>query len=74
MSVADNGCGMSAAVRERIFEPFFSTKPAGTGLGMAIARRIIERHKGSIDIESEEGLGTTVTLILPQASTSPGKP
>ena len=74
LSVADNGCGMSAAVRERIFEPFFSTKPAGTGLGMAIARRIIERHKGSIDIESEEGLGTTVTLILPQASTSPGKP
>ena len=74
LEVADNGCGMPAAARERIFEPFFSTKPAGTGLGMAIARRIIERHKGSIDIESEEGLGTTVTLILPQASTSPGKP
>ena len=65
LSVADNGEGMSLAVRDRLFEPFFSTKPAGTGLGMAIARRIVERHKGSIEIESEEGRGTTVTLILP---------
>ena len=74
LSVADNGCGMPAAARERIFEPFFSTKPAGTGLGMAIARRIIERHKGSIEIESEEGLGTTVTLILPPAPSTPETP
>ena len=65
LSVADNGEGMSPTVRDRMFEPFFSTKSAGTGLGMAIARRIVERHKGSIEIESEEGRGTTVTLILP---------
>ena len=70
LSVTDNGSGMPPAVRERIFEPFFSTKPTGTGLGMAIARRIIERHKGSIEIESEEGRGTTVTLILPPAPTN----
>ena len=68
LSVADNGSGMSPAERERIFEPFFSTKPTGTGLGMAIARRIIERHKGSIEIETETGRGTTVTLILPPAA------
>ena len=65
LRVSDNGCGIPLAIRERIFDPFFSTKPTGTGLGMAIARRIIERHHGSIEIESEEGQGSSVTLILP---------
>ena len=74
LSIADNGCGMSAAVRERVFEPFFSTKTAGTGLGMAIARRIIERHHGSIEIESEPGCGSTVTLILPFVPKNHGSP
>jgi two-component system sensor histidine kinase AtoS len=63
--VADSGCGIPANVRERIFDPFFSTKPSGTGLGMAIARRIIESHYGSIEIESSEGQGSSVTLRLP---------
>ncbi len=66
ISVTDNGCGIPDALRERIFDPFFSTKPTGTGLGMAIARRIIERHHGTIEIESAEGQGTSVTLILPE--------
>ena len=65
LCVSDNGCGIPAAVRERIFDPFFSTKPTGTGLGMAIARRIIESHYGSIEIDSNEGQGTSVSLILP---------
>lgn len=65
LCVSDNGCGIPAAVRERIFDPFFSTKPTGTGLGMAIARRIIESHHGSIEIDSNEGQGTLVSLILP---------
>lgn len=64
LRVSDTGCGIPAAVRERIFDPFFSTKPSGTGLGMAIARRIIENHHGKIEIESVEGLGSSVTLIL----------
>jgi two-component system sensor histidine kinase AtoS len=64
LCVSDNGCGISTTVRDRIFDPFFSTKPTGTGLGMAIARRIIESHHGRIEIESVEGQGTSVTLVL----------
>jgi two-component system sensor histidine kinase AtoS len=62
VTIADSGCGIPESIRERIFDPFFSTKPTGTGLGMAIARRIIESHYGTIEIDSEEGRGTTVTL------------
>ena len=65
VSVADTGCGIAAAVRERIFDPFFSTKATGTGLGMAIARRIVDGHHGTIEIDSEEGCGTTVTIHFP---------
>jgi two-component system sensor histidine kinase AtoS len=63
--VSDTGCGIPEAVRERIFDPFFSTKPTGTGLGMAIARRIIEDHHGRIQVDSTEGAGSSITLILP---------
>ena len=65
VDVSDSGCGIPANVRDRIFDPFFSTKPSGTGLGMAIARRIIESHRGTIEIESAEGQGSSITLILP---------
>ena len=65
LRVSDNGCGIPLAIRERIFDPFFSTKPSGTGLGMAIARRIVESHQGSIEIDSVEGQGCSVTLVLP---------
>ncbi|MEI7429674.1 MAG: ATP-binding protein, partial [Betaproteobacteria bacterium] len=64
VGVGDNGCGIPDSVRERIFDPFFSTKPSGTGLGMAIARRIIESHHGTIEIKSTEGQGSFVTLNL----------
>ena len=63
--VADDGCGIPDAVRNRIFDPFYSTKPTGTGLGMAIARRIIEDHHGRIEVDSTEGEGSAFTLILP---------
>lgn len=65
LSIADNGCGIPENIRERIFDPFFSTKPTGTGLGMAIARRIVDSHQGTIEIDSSEGSGTTVTLLFP---------
>jgi two-component system, NtrC family, sensor histidine kinase AtoS len=65
LSVADSGCGIPEALQKRIFDPFFSTKPSGTGLGMAIARRIVEDHDGTIEIDSIEGQGCSVTLILP---------
>ena len=64
LCVRDDGCGIPAAVRERIFDPFFSTKPTGTGLGMAIARRIVESHHGMIEIASTEGQGSSFTLNL----------
>ncbi|MBN2842199.1 MAG: PAS domain S-box protein, partial [Sedimentisphaerales bacterium] len=66
--VIDEGCGMPPEVKERIFEPLFTTKPAGEGigLGMDIVRMIVvERHNGRIDIESEPGKGTTVSVWLP---------
>jgi len=63
---ADTGSGMSADVREKVFEPFFSTKGAqGTGLGLSVSYSIIERHGGLISVDSEPGRGTTFTIELP---------
>jgi signal transduction histidine kinase len=61
----DNGQGMSPAVRARVFEPLFSTRREGTGLGLPISRRLATAHGGSIEIESEEEKGTVVTVHLP---------
>jgi signal transduction histidine kinase len=65
MRVADNGKGMTDTTRERIFEPFFSTKGVGnSGLGLSISRHIIERHGGKLWVESEVGKGTTFIVEL----------
>jgi len=68
--VRDTGCGMSAETLARAFTPFFTTKPAGmgTGLGLSVTRTIIEGTGGTIAIESEIGVGTTVRLRLPLAA------
>jgi PAS domain S-box-containing protein len=72
VTVADTGVGMPPRVRSRIFDPFYTTKGAkGSGLGLSIAYTIVARHKGQITVESEEGHGTTFTLRLPAAPTSP---
>jgi signal transduction histidine kinase len=63
--VSDNGPGIPEAVRESLFEPFFSTKEGGTGLGLSIAARIIEDHGGRLTVDSQEGKGATFTIILP---------
>lgn len=65
ISVRDSGSGMSQAEVRRVFEPFFTTKKGGTGLGLATVYRIVETHGGRMVVDSEEGVGTTVTLFLP---------
>jgi signal transduction histidine kinase len=67
--VADNGCGMDEEELARCMDPFFTTKDVGegTGLGLSVAHSIVTHHGGRIDIESERGRGTTVTLTLPLA-------
>jgi two-component system, NtrC family, sensor kinase len=63
----DSGRGMTAEVRDRIFEPFFSTKEGGTGLGLAVSKQILQAHGGSISCESSPGSGTTFVVRLPRA-------
>jgi signal transduction histidine kinase len=67
IAVADTGRGMLPEERGRVFEPFFSRKPGGTGLGLTIARRIVVAHGGRIDLESTPGKGTRFTIALPIA-------
>jgi CheY-like chemotaxis protein len=67
LAVTDTGCGMDEATRSRVFEPFFSSKSTGRGLGMAAVLGIVRGHKGAIRIASEVGKGTTVTVLLPAA-------
>ena len=75
IEIQDSGVGMSPAVVDRIFNPFFSTKDGGTGLGLALAHKIVDDHEGSLDVRSTPGAGTTFRLVLPlmpQATTEPG--
>ncbi len=70
LEVSDQGCGMDPETAERMFEPFFTTKSQGTGLGMAIVQRIVERAGGYIRVESHPGKGTSVRVHLPRVSVS----
>jgi len=65
VSFVDTGSGMSAGNLSRVFEPYFTTKPSGTGLGLLIVRRIVREHGGELSIESNEGEGLTLTIRLP---------
>jgi signal transduction histidine kinase len=64
VTVADTGTGMDEDALKRIFEPYFSTKASGTGLGLTIAKRNVELNGGTIQVESARGVGTTVRIIL----------
>ncbi|MBI3130725.1 MAG: CHASE domain-containing protein [Acidobacteria bacterium] len=74
LSVADDGVGMDAVVRARIFDPFFSTKEQGRGLGLSALLGILRAHHGGLRIESEVGKGSTFTLALPASDTRPAAP
>ena len=65
IEITDTGIGMDAESLAKIFEPYFSTKAAGTGLGLTIAKRNVELNGGTIQVRSRKGVGTTVTLTLP---------
>ena len=73
VAFADSGGGIPAAAMPKIFTPFFSTKERGTGLGLAIVFKIVEAHRGRVDVESSPGRGTTVRVVFPvRQPRSPG--
>jgi signal transduction histidine kinase len=74
VEVTDNGRGIPPEQLPHIFRPFFTTKGDGTGLGLSLARRIVEDHQGRIDVVSSVGKGTTFTVVLPLRRTSATSP
>ena len=70
ISVSDTGCGMGLKTQQKIYDPFFTTKFTGRGLGLAAVRGIVRGHKGAINLESEEGRGTTFAVLLPRVGES----
>ena len=65
LEISDTGPGIPEENVKKIFDPFFTTKPSGTGLGLTISNRIIEAHKGRIELHSVLNYGTTFKIILP---------
>lgn len=66
ITVTDNGNGIMAEALDKVFVPFFTTKPGGSGIGLSVCRQIMNRHGGSIAVRSAEDKGTTFTLFFPQ--------
>jgi two-component system, NtrC family, sensor histidine kinase HydH len=71
IAVIDRGNGIEARLRDSIFNPFFTTKPQGVGLGLAIVSKIVDQHGGKITVESEEGKGSTFRVALPLSGAAP---
>ena len=71
VSVEDSGTGIDEAIKEKIFDPYFTTKNEGTGLGLSLCRKIVEDHHGSITIDSVNGRGTKVVIVFPRMTVWP---
>jgi signal transduction histidine kinase len=71
--VEDTGVGIPADAVEKVFLPFYSTKPTGTGLGLALAARIVAAHEGTVNVKSEPGRGTILRISLPAAEAPPAR-
>ena len=65
ISIADRGAGIAQSARDRVFDPFFSTKSRGTGLGLAVCKQIVDEHRGRIRLLNRRGGGTRVVIELP---------
>lgn len=68
ISIADRGCGIDAAIAEKLFDPLFTTKAEGMGMGLAICRSVVENHRGRLSFEANPGGGTVFRILLPLAS------
>ncbi len=66
ITIADNGSGMTEQEREKMFDPFFTTRKTGTGLGLSVSHQIIEQHSGTFEVITAPGRGTSVTIVLPK--------
>jgi len=67
VKIKDNGIGIHSGFLDRIFDPFFSTKNGGTGLGLTYVKQIINEHEGEVQVDSKSGNGTTFILSLPKS-------
>lgn len=67
LKIKDNGIGMSEEVKNKLFTPFFTTKEKGTGLGLSTVKKIVQAHRGEIEVDSKLGKGTTVTIYIPRS-------
>ncbi len=74
ISITDQGCGIPLDQIDRVFEPYFTTKPKGTGIGLATAYSIVHRHQGELTVESKLGHGSTFRIVLPSAAETPAAP
>ena len=71
IEVCDRGAGLSPEARESLFEPFFTTKAKGTGLGLALAKKVADAHGGALSLYGRTGGGTVARFALPAVATSP---
>jgi len=74
VSVVDTGAGISRENLKKIFEPLFTTRGRGIGLGLAVSKRLVEANGASIEVQSEEGKGSIFTLVLPTSRPDPEAP